>query len=272
MAKTEETSASLRRVSAAVQFFLLALIAYLVVKAVITYTSPEVAWKPVSHSAAQSTPARASVPRAYDFSFNAFHREQTAAPVDTGQDAPETTLNLRLVGVTAIKDNSEGGTATLETADQNQKVYRAGAEIINGVSLKAVYGDYVLLSQNGQTERLNFERAEESALRAPALAAVKAAVPAIDAEVLAAFMNNTSIKPQRKNGKTLGYKVLFRQGNFGEMRYGLKDEDIITHVNGMDMRQGSAGYGQLISALQQGQAVNVQLLRGGQEISVKVEL
>lgn len=273
MAKTQEMSAGLRRISALVQLLLLALIAYIIVKAIITYMSPEVAWKPVGAVATQSAPAAMAAPRNFDFSFNAFHRQQISAPVDTGEDAPETTLNLRLVGVTAIKDDSEAGTATLETADGNQKVYRVGTEIIDAVTLKAVYGDYVLISQSGQTERLNFERDDESALRSPAPAAVRAAIPAgVNPQVLAAFMNNASIKPIRKNGGTLGYKVLFRQGNFGDIKYGLKDEDVITHVNGVDMRQGSNGYGEMMSALQTGNAVNVKLLRNGQEMTVKVDL
>ena len=284
MVKTEDKSAGLRRVSALVQFLLLGLFAYMVVKAIITYMTPEVAWKPVelaNTGAGTAAASQSAAARNFDFSFNPFHREQSASVVETGQDAPETTLNLRLVGINAVRDDSEAGTATLETADRKQNSYRVGEEIIDRVTLKAVFGDYVLLSQNGQTERLTVERDEDSGLRravptkvqtTPTNAQLAAIAPLLDQDALAEFMKTTTIKAHHEDGKMLGYKVFFRGDNPGQAKYGLKGDDLITHVNGVDMRTGNAGYGELISSLREGEAVTLKLLRNGQNATVKVDL
>ena len=86
--------------------------------------------------------------------------EILAAPVIT-EEVPDTSLNLALNGVVALG----GGDGFAIIADQTKKhkYYQIDDEVTSGVTLAAVYSEYVLLNRAGRNEKLSLPKAEEIA-------------------------------------------------------------------------------------------------------------
>lgn len=75
---------------------------------------------------------------------------------------PETRQALQLRGAfTAV--NPKLASAIIEDRDGNARHFRVGAHVQGSISLYAVYGDRVILSDRGQLETLYFPSAEEIA-------------------------------------------------------------------------------------------------------------
>ena len=77
-----------------------------------------------------------------------------APPEASYAGAAETTLDLRLVGVTV---GGGVGTAIIALPDGNQKSFLVGEEIIGGVSLRDVLPNQAILNRNGLTETLTLK-------------------------------------------------------------------------------------------------------------------
>lgn len=71
-------------------------------------------------------------------------------------DIPRTKLNLILRGSLAdIGSNSGGSTAIIQGSNQD-KLYSEGDALPGGITLKEIHPDHVILSRNGQLEKLFF--------------------------------------------------------------------------------------------------------------------
>ena len=91
----------------------------------------------------------------------------TEADVD---DAPVSTLNLKVVGARVASVNQEGS-AIIRTPDNAERVYRRGDEIVDGVVLERVEDRRVLVRRQGVVEALPFTQRELAVLStAPATA------------------------------------------------------------------------------------------------------
>jgi len=139
---------------------LLAAIFFVLAKIVITLTNPETVW--TTQTITGSGPVAATQnSQSFTFQsdpFNSVSPDVTVEEVDIDTDVPETTLNLKMTGRIA----GEQGSAILRTADNKEAVYKIGDEVISDVVLKRVKKDYVVLSVNGQLQRLTFEQEEFS--------------------------------------------------------------------------------------------------------------
>lgn len=161
-----------------VQISLMGLIAFWAVRAAIAFFVPQSVWMPVDARPALdiSGPFAPSAAAAgLDVNFDPFHRRATSTPLPAalGAGAPETKLDLKLVG----RRSGEGGTAILLAPDGTQKIYRIGEEILPRVTLKAVDVDFVVISQDGRLERLTFSKQRDNELRAPASNALATGAP-----------------------------------------------------------------------------------------------
>jgi len=143
---------------------LVVVLSFVIVKTVITFANPESAWKQPAITPAVSQNIAARGVQNFSFRTDPFNREVAAAPellAEVGQDAPETTLNLKLTGRTTAKTS---GTVIILTPDNKTGNYRVGDEIVPGVILEAVNKDFVVLDVDGQIQRLTFERGEDTSL------------------------------------------------------------------------------------------------------------
>lgn len=100
--------------------------------------------------------------------FDPFYRNIATLEDNTEEeayeDSPETSLNLKLLGTRAsLLEPSAGrktsaiASAIIENPNGKQEIYRIGQEIIDNVSLSAIYADYVILLRGGIKERLSLD-------------------------------------------------------------------------------------------------------------------
>lgn len=269
------TSSLTHRLVSAVQLCLVALIFYVLARAVIVFITPESAWVVPQTSSGSVPTARTVTAQSYDFSFDPFHRDVPVIETAIGEDAPETTLNLKLYGLRA----GEGGSAILQTPDRVQGVYEIGDEIINGVTLKAVNSRYIVLSQNGQLERLTFDGEDETGLRAPPSAQADQTTPALSSQnaldtvtkmSAGDLMSAIALTRVTEDGRVMGYRLTPKRADVNLTAFGLKSGDIITHIGSEDLTLGRPEFGALIAELSQARSVDLKLIRGGNVITINV--
>ncbi|TPE50307.1 hypothetical protein FJM67_10690 [Maribrevibacterium harenarium] len=85
-----------------------------------------------------------------------FGQAPTVASKPT-EPVKETTLKLELRGVFPASDPTQG-MAVIAEARQDEKLYRAGDDVVRGVTLLEVYKDHVVLKRGERNETLFFER------------------------------------------------------------------------------------------------------------------
>lgn len=260
MISQRQNSTSLTKGAKILQALLVLLVVYLLTRAIIAFVTPESLWKMPAPSAPVISAQSSQASPKYSFTFDPFHRGTAPAPAELGQDAPETTLNLKLFGLRS----GENGSAILQTPDNKQGVYSAGDEIINGVVLKSISPDFIVLSINGKLERLTFVRGEDSALRA-----VPEAEPKISAEM---FMREVDVKPAMTDGVRQGFRVSSRFGAGKLSRYGLQDGDILLSLGGTDLTRGQPDWRAISENLSGAREINAKINRGGNIMNVKVKM
>lgn len=293
------------------QIALIALIAFWGVRALMVYFTPQSAWTPLSNTPSVqplANTAGSSVRGAIDTSFDPFHRNVVAAQVDLGQDAPETMLDLTLVGRRAGRN----GMAILRLPDGKQKGFRIEDEILSGVILEAVNVEYIVISQDGRLERLTFEKSEvglkstlpetesqtetskqsisgqsNNAVPISAEAAlprekkpysssgnrvVQRTLPQGVASSPNPLLSVLNFTPQRVNNQVTGYKVSPKQAGFNTAALGLQPGDEITRIGSIGLQRDNVDFGAVLSGLQGSGSTTVDLIRNGQAISVKVAI
>ena len=214
-------------------------------------------------------------------SLNLFGQVDTSASSNR-RDAPKTSLNIRLVGVSA-SSNPQRSAAIIEQAGQ-QQTYIVGDELgRSGVTVEEIYADRVLLDNNGRIETLQLEDIGEDR---PALSLIvdepSAATTEIPAREIGEAMEQlsadpqsitdfVSISPAMENGELIGYRLqagqkpeLFRQAGF-------QNGDLAVAINGYDltdMQQAMEFSNQLTTLTR----ADISILRDGQPMQMSIEL
>ena len=254
---------------------LVAAFCFVLAKIVITLTNPESIWtgKGVAAPAAVK-----SVQGLQNFTFssdpfNSTRQESAAEEVVINSDVPETTLNLKLTGHIA----GEKGSANLRTPDNKEAAYRIGDEVISDVILKAVNKDFVVLSVNGQLQRLTVERAKEEGFlqrnndstnlklnnSAPSSKAL------LSQNVLT-VIQNLSFDRSIKNGQVQGYTIKTNRPDFNVRQFGIEKGDLVTEIDGKDITTKKVDFLSLFQEASQKGNIEITVLRNGQ--SKKIEL
>ena len=261
-------------------------IGFVVVKAVITFTNPESVWKQPSLASATTQDAAANGAQNFTFTTDPFNRK-TAAVVEVlaevGEDAPETTLNLKLTGRTA----GSNGTAILRTADGKEGNYRLGDEIVPGVTLQAVNREFLVLDVDGQMQRLTFEKGEETGLtvksendpaassqvKVKARAGTASVNPvqtvAISGDVSTLFQN-ISLRRVMKDGFLTGYSVKANRPGVNLSQFGFSKGDIVTAIGGTDITLGRPDFLALFEQAEKNGGLDVTVLRNGQIKTIRL--
>lgn len=272
MAKSNTRSGAMTAALLGAQAVLVALTVYLLVRAVILFVTPQSVWQ-VGPMSTDVQAANTMSSQTYAFNFDPFHRDVKPVVVDEGSDAPETTLNLKMVGRRA----GEGGSAIILTPDRKQGVYRVGDEIISGVILKSVTPDYIVLSQGGRLERLTFERSETAmTMTKPNTGSnsgtrgITQQSPTASQGSVNSLMAAINLERVTKDGDVKGYKIVPRQSGASLSAFGLQTGDIITRIENEDLTAGRPNLSKLFADLSQRSSANVTLIRDGQTLTVKV--
>jgi len=268
------------KIISAIQIALIILAVMFSVRALMVFFTPQSSWTALSSQEIEQDrlipSSQNTTLGSIDIGFDPFHREaaitpetaQPAVPVNIGEDAPETTLDLTLMGRRAGVD----GSAILRTPDGQQKNYKIGDEILQNVTLEAVNVEYIVISQNGSLERLTFIRDENGLRQKPDTS------PAPNQKPLPQNINYSAnpllslvdFSPERQNNEITGYKVTAKQAGLNSVLKGLEDGDVITSIGRIALQDEDIDFGAVLTRLQNRRSTTVELIRNGQAISVKV--
>lgn len=265
----------------ALQALLITLLGFFLVRAIMTYVAPESVWIAANiQSEPSPTQAQLKIVKA-EFSFDPFHRDKTLYVEDVVNtepeiDAPETTLNLVLKGYRAADGE---GSAVIRTPSNQEKNFAVGSEIVSGVVLKAVYPGYVVLSRNGVSERLTFKDKAKSGL----LNEGRVTQPRVNSEQalgtnridmaglsFADVMSQIQYSPEVVNGRMRGLRIS-RPGEALKSK-GVLANDIVTHINGADLRRPSINIANVIAQQANRKAIVFRVIRNGKPQTIRVTL
>lgn len=250
-----------------------ALAAWLIVRLIVVLSAPSSVWSPVLVSGPAPTAVAAA--QTYDFSTNPFAAGdsdgQAEPAVDTGDDAPETTLNLQLKGLRS----GQNGTAFIRTPDGQEDNVYIGEEIMPGVYLRGVFPTHALIDVNGQTQRLTTEDAKaarsqaanpqrSSSTRSGGLQTLRS----VDASAL---LSQVQIIPSFDSDMNRnGVMITPRTSSVDLAAFGLRDGDIITRFAGQSVVSGLPDIGALRRSAGSGRPVSVDLIRDGQPMTITI--
>ena len=142
--------------------------------------------------------------------------------------------------------------------------------MISEVFLKAVNKDFVVLSVNGQLQRLTFERDEDVGLTHTKTPFQDVAVvPSTNPEILS-LLQSVNLQRSVKNGQLQGYKVKSNRPGLNVSQFGLKRGDVVTEVDGKDITQGNTDLLKLFQESSQKGHVDLTVLRNGQTRTIQL--
>lgn len=203
-------------------------------------------------------------------------------------DAPDTRLNLTLLGILASQDGPTSR-ALIGRPDGEEKPYAVGGQVSSGVTIHAIYPDRVILARNGALETLRLDKSRESsvlvagrAVNTPARAnpeegnadATARTLTEIRAEVLqnpAKASEYLRVQPAMVDGQMRGYRVYPGRERtvFGEA--GLRPGDLVTAINGVELNDPARAL-QLLGELSQADSMALVVERGGQQQTINLTL
>lgn len=206
--------------------------------------------------------------------------------------APETKLNLNLLGILSIGEKN--GLAIIAGGGQQEKVYKVGERIPGNVTLKAVYADRVLLEGGGGLETLmlpkegglvKFTGPDRPAFEPGQDQARQIApdqTPRVGPADLGEIRNKLSRNPAEiqkmakvsqamEGDKVIGYKLQPGPDSAMYRALGLEDGDIVTSVNGIDLTRPENGI-RALQKLRRAKQIDATILRNGQEMQISRSL
>ncbi len=198
------------------------------------------------------------------------------------EDAPETQLNLRLIGIITSTDEA-GGSARIVTANNAAQSFRPGDTIQQGVVLERILQDRVVLTRNGVNEILMQEG------RSAGLSVISDGSQTSDPDSVtltdrpstedsssvtgkvssaATLMNGIRPVPVQRDGELFGYELVARGGsNLTDI--GLRNGDILTAINGRAVSE--VDFSRIQSEIGNSRIADLTVDRDGTSVSVRLE-
>lgn len=209
-------------------------------------------------------PAAARITKFASLPMDPFHRD--AIVQDMAVSAPETSLDLKLVGVRT----GNPGSAILQMSDGRQQVFQPGDKILNGVDLVSIAPEYVILGRRGARERLGFPKSGQTSLLAGTDTTANAGGYVLPASEWARLAGAVTFTRQVRDGKVIGMEIQPKNSSFDLSRIGLAPGDILVRIGQEDLRQGRPEFGLIFNQLSQQSTFTIEFLRNGQQRAVKV--
>lgn len=195
--------------------------------------------------------------------------------------APVTKLNLKLNGVFAAEPK-ENSLAIISTSSRDETLYAVDENLPGGAILREVYQDRVIIERSGQLETLLLPKEELKITNEP----TRQDTPLLSEQVLRSSPKELrkqilqdpsqlpkvmATVPHYQNGRILGYKLKMKKHHGLLQQYGLMENDVITHVNGIALNNPSNGF-KVLQQLTNATSINVDILRNGQRDSLSVSM
>ncbi|HEY8521195.1 MAG TPA: type II secretion system protein GspC [Gammaproteobacteria bacterium] len=199
--------------------------------------------------------------------------QEAPPPVEEALDAPDTTLSLRLTGITYVEDDERKSVGHIVSDRGREKVYSVGQTIENagGATVHSIYKDRVILNRGGRLEalRLPKETATGTVARAPSpmpAATPQASSPGTLREAISANASRLTdilrIAPHVDGGQVVGFRVTPGRDREAFTALGLQPGDVVTDINGTVLNDASRGL-EAFEALGESTMANVTVLRDG---------
>ncbi|HEU0197398.1 MAG TPA: type II secretion system protein GspC [Nevskiaceae bacterium] len=200
-----------------------------------------------------------------------------SATVHALATAPETHLNLKLLGILANRLYPGQSRALIAPGGEADKPYALGQAITSGVLLKAIFPDRVVLLRNGSLEtlRLHLNQGDDNTPESnvPIAVAGEAGNSAVKlSSIRTKLLANPSIAGQFIRVQPVagnagqgqeGYRIFPGPNRSAFAASGLHPGDIVTAVNGVPLNNPAQTL-QLLSELSRAQSVTLTIKRGGQ--------
>lgn len=207
-----------------------------------------------------------------------------AGPIDV--NAPDTSLNLTLMGILANSKNKQHSRALIANGS-DEKPYAIDETITNGVTVLAIFPDRVVISHNGNPEVIPLDKDRPRGNAEPLAVSESVASPPIDAgaaqslaQIRAQMLANPAkasdyirVQPAPAPGGNgqVGYRIYPGRDRAVFQAAGLRPGDVVTAVNGVQLDDPSKSL-QLLSDLSQANQVTLTVQRGGETQTIPVNL
>jgi general secretion pathway protein C len=196
------------------------------------------------------------------------------------QNAPPTSLNLKLKGVRAVSIGTEGSDAgnqamaIIQLPDKHAESFAPGDTIIEGVTLDRVLPDRVLIVKSGALETLMMESGVDSLAvvslsgqdgmikGAPRAAGAPAQVAALDRSLLSSL----SVTPEYTGSALSGYRISAPGSPDAMSGTGLQSGDVITVLDGTPVSQ--INIENISQRLSNGKEISMTVMRNGASVPV----
>ncbi|NNC67236.1 MAG: type II secretion system protein GspC [Gammaproteobacteria bacterium] len=226
----------------------------------------------------------------HDRKIAQLHLMGKPAPASTTkqvENAPETTLNLKLLGVLA--GGKDYGYAIISSGGNKIKHYALGDDVPGGATLHAVFSDRVILERDIRMETLRLPRANAKGFnqKKPVNTTKAATTPQqtnasgaeTNFETIGQFRQEIMKNPVRltefinaapennEDGKFIGYKLT--PSNNSDMFYqlGLQPGDVVININDILLDAPNKGP-EAMQALSTATEVKMVVMREGTEITL----
>ena len=267
---------------------LLALVGWLLVRSVLGFLNPESLYEPDPVIAPSAVSVQPGQTRRYDFSSDPFTKTEVIQIEEEEiltSDAPETSLDLELKGV------ATDGAASIALPGGTEQNFRIEDEIMNGVTLDDIGKDFVTLNVNGEIQKLSLERSQstqngDSVIKtAPKADVTKISTTSpqnasrrnisvssssVNAQTL---LNKINISPDFgiENGQKVqrGFKINPKSG-VDLSAFGLKSGDVLTRIGPLQLNTERLDFQTLQNLISQGAAQDVEILRNGNPVTIRI--
>ena len=226
----------------------------------------------------------------YDRNIAQMHIMGKAAPSSAKkvENAPDTTLNLKLLGVLA--GDKEYGYAIISSGGNKIKHYAIGDDIPGGAILHAVYPDRVILERDIRMETLRLPKATAKGFgNAPAPSVRTTPQPQTtqgpdEFESLGQFRQEVMKNPTRltefisatpqkneETGEFQGYKLTPSKNPDMFYELGFQPGDVVININGIPLDQPDKGP-KALQTLATADEITMVVVREGTEITLFQDL
>ncbi len=249
---------------------LVAILGWVFVRIILGVTTPSSLYEASPMVAPNVTATTRASVLEYDFTTDPFSfGEMAAVTTEPVEDAPETTLNLTLIGI--ISESS----ATFRLADGKDKPVAIGAEVMNGVTLTATARGHVILDVNGDTQKLTLERIKldektDNPVISRAPAKTSGQMSDVNVQKLLAQMKMTPTNATLSDGSNRqGFKIE-PKGRANLSQYGLKKGDVVTRIGSVTLDNGPVDTKAVIEMVSNGTSQDLELIRDGKSVIIRI--
>lgn len=187
----------------------------------------------------------------------------------TRQNVQETTLDLKLHGALS---EGESGSAIISTPQGKQKAFQIGDEITDGVTLKEVYPNYVIINSSGVDESLKLPKEIEidaaPPVRAPQPVAASSGAAGAPSSKASSLLDIARFEPMLDSDGEQAVAIVATGDTAPLEALGLRDRDIVRAIDNRRIND----LGDALPRLAGKKSVRIVVERNGTPVEVVVEL